>query len=65
MSGVSEFGGQIGPAGVPKHRSSQSLTARDKLGLRYRTGTTDPKAERDPEIWQGNDKRRYATLPDE
>lgn len=43
----SEFVGLTGPAGVPYFKRFHNLSASERLGLVYRTGTENPTAPRD------------------
>lgn len=48
-----EYGGEMGPAGVPAQRPRTALSASDEARLLRLTGTLDPKAPRSDRVWNG------------
>lgn len=50
---VSEFNGEDGRSGLPKHKPVRAMRAGEKLRLIYTTGTLDPDAPLDRRAWNG------------
>lgn len=62
MSETTEFGGMDGPAGVDPRNRTPALTASEKLGLFYRTGTERADAPLDPVFFRGESQARLDRL---
>jgi hypothetical protein len=58
---MSEFGGEPGPHGIDKRKTSVNLSATDKLRLGYTAGVEDPTAPVDPKrhAWNGTTAEFY------
>lgn len=48
-----EYGGLMGPAGVPVRRPKKALSASDEARLMRLTGTRDPAAPISDRVWNG------------
>lgn len=50
---ISEFNGEDGRSGLPKHKTRQMLTASEKLRLGYTVGVEDTDLPPDRSAWLG------------
>lgn len=48
-----EYGGLMGPAGVPLKRPRKALSASDQARLMRTVGELDPTKERSERVWNG------------